>query len=150
MLSAMSQEHERGAGGWQTEWTVIPDAFRHTMRAAVHLRSAVASLDVYTDRMRMHLDDASGALMAESLATTLAPHVGRPEAMRLTSELVERAFRDRISLQEAARLDTRVSGVLTSGELIRAFDAASYLGGTQELIDRALRSWRDMRQADAV
>jgi len=150
MLSAMSQEHERGAGGWQTEWTVIPDAFRHTMRAAVHLRSAVASLDVYTDRMRMHLDDASGALMAESLATMLAPHVGRPEAMRLTSGLVEQAFRDRIPLQEATRLDTRVSGVLTSGELIRAFDAASYLGGTQELIDRALRSWRDMRQPDAV
>ena len=25
MLSAMPQEHERGLGGWQAEWDVLPD-----------------------------------------------------------------------------------------------------------------------------
>lgn len=149
MLSAMAQEHERGAGGWQTEWTVIPDAFRHTMRAAGHLRAAITGLDVRTDRMRVNLEEASGALMAESLAATLAPHVGRPEALRLTSSLVERAFHARITLHEAARRDTQVSGLIASTELARAFDAESYLGSTEELIERALRSWRDMRQDDA-
>ena len=149
MLSAMSQEHERGAGGWQTEWTVIPDAFRHTMRAVAHLRAAVASLDVRTDRMRVNLEEASGALMAESLAAVLAPHVGRPEAMRLTAVLVERAYHERITLHQAARHDTDVSGLITPTELARAFDAASYLGSNDALIDRALHAWRDLRQADA-
>lgn len=149
VLAAMSQEHERGAGGWQTEWTAIPDAFRHTMRAAASLRSAVAALDVRTDRMRVNLEEASGSLMAESLSTALAPQVGRPEAMRIVAGLVEQALRERIMLREAASLDARVSELLTLPELDRAFDTASYLGSTDTLIDRALRSWRDMRQADA-
>jgi 3-carboxy-cis,cis-muconate cycloisomerase len=149
MLSAMSQEHERGAGGWQTEWTVIPDAFRHTMRAAAHLGSAVASLDVRTDRMRVNLEESSGALMAESVASALAPRVGRPEAMRLTSGLVERAFREEITLHDAARGDAQVSGLLSATELARAVDAAAYLGATDDLIVRALRSWDDMRRVGA-
>ena len=148
VLGAMAQEHERGAGGWQTEWSAIPDAFRHTMRAAAHLRSALGALDVRTDRMQVNLEEASGAVMAESLSATLAPHVGHPEAMRVTSELVERAFRERITLHEAARRDPHVSTVLRPRELDLALDPSLYLGSTNALIDRALRSWRDMRQAD--
>jgi 3-carboxy-cis,cis-muconate cycloisomerase len=147
MLSAMAQEHERGAGGWQTEWTAIPDAFRHVMRAAAHLRAALGGLDVRSDRMRVNLEEASGTLMAESLSTTLAARVGRPEAMRLTSGVVELAFRERIALSEAARRDRDVSELLTPTELDRAFDPASYLGSTSALIDRALRTWRDTRDA---
>ena len=148
MLSAMAQEHERGAGGWQAEWMVIPDAFRHTMRAAAHLRSAIAGLGVRPEHMRTNLGQASGSLMSESLSTALAPHVGRPEAMRLVSELVERALRERITLDEAAKGDVQISPLLAPAELDRALDAASYLGSTNELIDRALRSWRDVRQDD--
>ena len=147
MLTAMAQEHERGAGGWQAEWTVIPDAFRHTIRAAAHLRAAITGLDVRTDRMRVNLEEAYGSLMAESLTTALAPRVGRPEAMRVTSALVERATRERMMLHEAAKLDPRVAELLTAPELDHALDAASYLGSTNELIDRALHSWRDLKVA---
>jgi hypothetical protein len=59
--------------------------------------------------MRANLHEASGALMAESVAAVLTAHVGRPEAMRLTSALVERALRERVTLQEAARGDAQVS-----------------------------------------
>jgi 3-carboxy-cis,cis-muconate cycloisomerase len=149
VLSAMAQEHERGAGGWQTEWTAIPDAFRHTMRAAVHLRTAVAALEVHTDRMRANLEEAAGALMAESLSTALAARVGRPEAMRLTATLVEQAFHAGLTLHEAASRDARVTRLLTPVELATALDPASYLGSTSDLIDRALRSWRDMRKRGA-
>ena len=148
MLSAMAQEHERGAGGWQAEWTVIPDAFRHTMRAAAHLRAAVAGLDVRAERMRANLEQGSGALMAESLSAALIPHVGRPEAMRLVSDVIERALRERIMLHEAAQRDDQISALLTPPELERALDATSYLGSTSELIDRAFRSWRDVKQGD--
>ena len=147
VLSAMAQEHERGAGGWQTEWTAIPDAFRHTMRAAVHLRCSLVALDVRADRMRVNLEEASGALMAESLSTALAAHVGRPEAMRLTANVVEQAFRGRMTLREAVSRDTQVSALLQGWELDRALDPAAYLGSTNAYIDRALRSWREVREA---
>jgi 3-carboxy-cis,cis-muconate cycloisomerase len=147
VLSAMAQEHERGAGGWQTEWTAVPDAFRHTMRAAMHLRCSLDTLDVRADRMRVNLEEASGTLMAESLSTALAAHVGRPEAMRLTANVVEQAFRARMTLREAVSRDTHVSALLQGWELDRALDPAAYLGSTNALIDRALRSWREVREA---
>ena len=144
VLSAMHHEHERAAGGWQSEWTAIPDVFRHTVRAASHLASALASLDVRVDRMRANLAAAAGTLMSESLATALAPRLGRPEAMRLVGELSERALRDGSSLRESAQSDARVTSALDAATLDRALDPSAYLGNSEQLIDRALASWHDL------
>jgi 3-carboxy-cis,cis-muconate cycloisomerase len=144
VLSAMHQEHERGAGGWQTEWVAIPDAFRHTVRAVTHLALSLSSLDVRVDRMRSNLGAASGTRMSESLATALAAPVGRPEAMRLVGELSERALREHSTLRDAARADSRVTTVLDSPAIDRAVDPSAYLGNTDQLIDRALASWREL------
>src|SRR5581483_6136625 len=38
ILSAMTQEHERAAGGWQAEWAAIPDLFRFTAHAVERVR----------------------------------------------------------------------------------------------------------------
>jgi 3-carboxy-cis,cis-muconate cycloisomerase len=149
VLSAMHQEHERSAGGWQTEWTAIPDAFRHTVRAATQLASSLSSLDVRADRMRSNLEAASGTLMSESLATAVAAHVGRPEAMRLVGDLSERALRERRSLGDAARADSRLSAVLVSPAIDRALDPSAYLGNSDQLIDRALASWRELARERA-
>jgi len=104
---------------------------------------------VHADRMRVNLEEASGALMAESLSTALAAHEGPPEAMRLTANVVEQAFRARMTLREAVSRDTHVSALLQGWELDRALDPAAYLGSTNALIDRALRSWREVREASA-
>ena len=140
MLSAMSQEHERGAGGWQTEWTAIPDLFRHTARSASRVRSALTTLDVRPDQMRAHLALGGGALMAESVATALTPHVGRPEALNIVGELSRRAAESG-SLGEAARNNDRVQSVLDASALERALDPDAYLGSTDRFIDRALAAW---------
>jgi 3-carboxy-cis,cis-muconate cycloisomerase len=144
VLSAMQQEQERGVGGWQTEWTAIPDVFRHTVRAVAHVASSLSSLEVRADRMRSNLEAAAGTLMSESLATALAPRLGRPEAMRLVGDLSERALRERMTLREFAQSDARVSSVLDAAALDRALDPAAYLGNSEQLIDRALGLWRDL------
>ena len=77
--------------------------------------------------------------------TALAAEVGRAEAMRLTAVVVERAFRDQMTLPDAARADTTVASLLTPERLEQAFDPTRYLGVTDQLIDRALRSWRRTR-----
>jgi 3-carboxy-cis,cis-muconate cycloisomerase len=68
--------------------------------------------------------------------------------MRLTSQAVEQAFHARMTLREAVSRDTRVSTLLSAEELDRALDPAAYLGSTNALIDRALRSWRQVKEAD--
>jgi adenylosuccinate lyase len=82
--------------------------------------------------------------MSESLATALAARVGRPAAMRLVGELGERAIREHITLRESAQMDARVSATLDSSALDDVLDPAAYLGNADQLIDRALGSWREM------
>ena len=143
VLVAMAQEHERGVGGWQTEWQAIPDLFRHASRVAQHVRAALSALEVDPERMRANLGIAGGALMAEALVVALASSIARPEAQQVVAELTGSAIRNRVSLLDAARADKRVTAVLSSQALERALDPAAYLGSSDALIDRALKAWRD-------
>jgi 3-carboxy-cis,cis-muconate cycloisomerase len=144
MLSAMSQEHERSSGGWQTEWVVIPDAFRHVTSAARHVGAALTTLDVHPGRMRANLDAAGGTLMSESLATALAHQVGRPQALAIVGDISRRAIDESASLGDVARADMRVRSVLDATALDRALDPEAYLGSTDLFIDRALAAWAEL------
>jgi 3-carboxy-cis,cis-muconate cycloisomerase len=141
LLSAMSQEHERSGGGWQTEWTVIPDTFKYAMRAAQHVGSALTTLDVRPEQMHANLGVAGGTLMSESLATALAYHIGRPQAQAIIAEISSRALDESTSLSDVARADTRIRGVLDAAALERALSPEAYLGSTDRFIDRALATW---------
>jgi 3-carboxy-cis,cis-muconate cycloisomerase len=143
VLSAMAQEHERSAGGWQTEWTTIPDAFTHAGRAAHHMGESLTTLDVRPEQMRANLAVAGGTLMAESLATSLAYHVGRSQAQAIVGEISKRAIDESASLGNVARADTRVRSVLDTATLDRALDPEAYLGSTDRFIDRALAGWNE-------
>jgi 3-carboxy-cis,cis-muconate cycloisomerase len=144
VLSAMSHEHERSVGGWQTEWTAIPDAFGHTARAARHVGAALTTLDIDPERMRANLSVAGGTIMAESLATALAYHVGRPQAQAIVAEISKRALSESTSLSDVARADTRIHSALDAAALDRALDPEAYLGSTDRFIDRAIAEWNDL------
>jgi 3-carboxy-cis,cis-muconate cycloisomerase len=65
-LSAMLQEHERAAGGWQSEWPAITGMVEVT-----------EGLRLDPARMRANLEATGGAVFAERAALTLAS--SRPE-----------------------------------------------------------------------
>ena len=144
VLSAMAQEHERSAGGWQTEWITIPDAFKHAGRAARHVGDSLTTLDVRPEQMRANLGVAGGTLMSESLATALAYHVGRSQALAIVGDISKRAIDESASLGDVARADTRVRSVLDTSTLDRALDPEAYLGSTDRFIDRALAAWNEL------
>jgi 3-carboxy-cis,cis-muconate cycloisomerase len=142
VLSAMDQEHERAAGGWQSEWAAIPALFCATAGAVARVRAALEGLRIDTGRMRANLDASGGLPMAESLAIALAPQLGRPEAQKLIGALAARAATEGITLHQAAAADARVMGLLAPAVLDRALDPAEYLGSSGALIDRALAGYR--------
>jgi 3-carboxy-cis,cis-muconate cycloisomerase len=146
ILSAMQHEHERAAGGWQAEWTAIPDIFRYTAGALEHARSAVLGLQVDAARMRANLEHSGGLIMAESLTMALAAHVGRPEAQRVVKAACTQAQVSSSSLRQAALGDPLVRAALSAEEIDRALDPAGYLGSANALIDRALASYDEMRR----
>ncbi len=145
MLSAMAQEHERAAGGWQAEWAAIPDLFRFTASAVERVQSALGSLQVDPRRMKTNLDLTSGLVMAESLTTALAARVGRPEAYRIVQAICAHATRSNLPLLQAALAEGQVRAILAQAEIERALDPAAYLGSTDIFIGRALASYRNIQ-----
>ncbi|HYV39403.1 MAG TPA: 3-carboxy-cis,cis-muconate cycloisomerase [Gemmataceae bacterium] len=143
ILSAMANEHERAAGGWQAEWVAVPDLFRFTAGTVERVRSALTGLQVNPERMLANLDQCGGLLMAEALTMALAPALGRPEAQRVVQEACGRATKSGMTLKQAALEDGPIRATLSPEEIERALDPQQYLGSTDALIDRALQSYRE-------
>jgi 3-carboxy-cis,cis-muconate cycloisomerase len=146
ILSAMQQEHERAAGGWQAEWTAIPDLFRFTASAVEGVRSMVAGLQVDPARMRANLDMSGGLIMAESLTMALAQHMGKPEAYRIVQAVCNQVAGSGGNLRQAALADARVNSVLSPEEIDRALDPTGYLGCADAFIDRAFEAYENMEE----
>lgn len=121
LLGAMEHEHERAAGAWHAEWAPLRELLRSTGSAAAWLRECLEQLEVDPERMRANLDDA---LLAERVAGA----IGGSGA----SELVREALGAGQPLAEVARAH------LPEDEAARVLDPATYLGVTDQLIDRAL------------
>jgi 3-carboxy-cis,cis-muconate cycloisomerase len=142
LMFGLEQEHERAIGAWQAEWVAVPHIFRHTAGAVMHVRQALAGLEVHEDRMRRNLGVACGTLMAEALSVALAPRLGRVEAQNVAKAASERALREGITLQQAALEDPRVAGIPSHEEIEYALDPAHYLGSTNDLIGIVLTGWK--------
>lgn len=142
ILSAMAQEHERAVGGWQAEWTAIPDLFRFTAHAVERLRDAVAGLQIDPARMSANIDLTHGLVMAEALTMALSPHVGRPAAYRIVQEACKQATTAGAHLRQTAMQDAQVRAILSPGEIDHVLEPARYLGSTDAFIDRVLEDYR--------
>jgi len=142
VLSAMMQEHERAAGGWQAEWLAIPDLFRLTAATVDRVRSIVENIEIDTERMSANLDMSRGQIMSEALVMALAPHVGRPEAYRLVASAGERAAQHGKDFRSVAADDGQISQVLAPDVLEGVFSPDAYLGSTDAFIERAVEGYR--------
>ena len=121
LLAAMEHEHERAAGAWHAEWAPMRELLRSTGSAAAWLRECLEELEVDPERMRANLDDAV-------LAERVAGAIGRPD----TGDLVRDALAAGRPLADIAREH------LDEDEAAHVLDPATYLGATDQLIDRAL------------
>ncbi|HEX7734136.1 MAG TPA: 3-carboxy-cis,cis-muconate cycloisomerase [Ktedonobacteraceae bacterium] len=144
IFSALPQEHERAAGGWQTEWQALPALFEYTASAVEHMRAALAGLQVDPARMRANLEITRGLIMAEALATALAGRLGKPEAYRLVETLSKQVSSSDQTLLQATQASAQVKAAFTSEELASTLDPTNYLGSTDIFIDRALASYRKL------
>jgi 3-carboxy-cis,cis-muconate cycloisomerase len=138
LMSVMPAEHERAAGGWQAEWRPLTELLRSVGSAAAWLRDCLERLEVAPDRMRANLDLTGGLLLAERLATALAPALGRLAAHDLVAEAAAKAEATGRALAEVLREDAAVRDRLTAADLDRLLDPAGYLGSADAFVDRAL------------
>jgi 3-carboxy-cis,cis-muconate cycloisomerase len=141
MLSAMPQEHERGAGGWHAEWPTLPELVHLTSESADAIASALAELVVDPARMGVNLELRGGVAMAESLALALSQHVARSDAMRIVERVSRSAEQEGVELREAAARDREVHERLASSDVERALRPENFLGSANVFVERVLRRW---------
>jgi 3-carboxy-cis,cis-muconate cycloisomerase len=138
VLSAMPQEHERGLGGWQVEWTALPELVRVTAGSSLAIADALGTLRIDASRMRTNLDAAGGLPLAEAATVALAAHMARSEAHTLVSAAARRARIDGIPLAEALAADPAVTRWMTRDEIERRLAPESYLGESRAFVERVL------------
>jgi len=141
MLSAMPQEHERAAGGWQAEWQTLADLIDITKESALAIATALANLHVHPVAMKRNLALNGGVAMAEALSTALAPHIGRTDAMKHVERLSRSAQRDGRSLREVASIDAELLKWLSAADIDRVLAPEHFIGSAETFVANVLRVW---------
>ncbi|MEM8774067.1 MAG: adenylosuccinate lyase family protein [Pseudomonadota bacterium] len=139
MLEAMAQDHERGTGTWQSEWTLIPEACSHCLNAATNITELASDLQIHKDRMAANAALSDGFIYAEAVMMALAASVGRQHAHDLVEEAVEKALGG-IPFAEALMNDPDVSRTLSKKDIARIFTGETHMEAgrvaTQDMLSR--------------
>jgi 3-carboxy-cis,cis-muconate cycloisomerase len=88
-LSGMVQEHERGVGGWQSEWATVEAIVQAAGVALESMAEVAEGLTVDVQRMRRNIESTQGAVFSEqaryrAVASELEPedYLGSAEQFR--------------------------------------------------------------------
>jgi 3-carboxy-cis,cis-muconate cycloisomerase len=138
MLTAMSQEHERGLGGWHAEWETLPELVQVSAGALRAMLGTVAGLEIDAHRMRQNLEITQGLIFAEAITMSLGKHIGRPAAHQLIEIASRKATAEKKHLREVLSADPQVTSHLSTAELEKLFEPLNYTGVAGQFIDRAI------------
>jgi 3-carboxy-cis,cis-muconate cycloisomerase len=146
VLCAMPQEHQRGLGGWHSEWETLPQIVRLGAGALRHMAEMLPHLEVDTKRMRQNLDATHGLIFAEAVSTAIANRVGKLQAHHLVEAACKKALEESRLLKDVLRADPDLHGQLTPADLDSLFDAKNYLGSAEEFVDRVIAQANEFRR----
>jgi len=139
-LFGMVQEHERGVGGLQSEWSTIVSIVQATGVAANSITEVVEGLHVDVARMRRNLDATLGTIFAEKAMFLLAPKLGRQAAQSLLEEATWKALAEQKSLGEILGEMPEVRKHLDPHVLKTLDVAEDYLGSAEFFRSQQSRS----------
>src|SRR5215470_1570931 len=142
LLSAMMQEGERGLGGWQAEWEVLPEIVQLTAGALHQLTAIAPKLEVDVERMKTNLDLTEGLIYAEAVSMALAEKISRAEAHEIVQAACSRALREKRNLRAVLSGDPKVAAKLSAADLDRLFDPRKYLGAAEEYVQGVVSASR--------
>ncbi len=142
MLAAMSQENERGLGGWHAEWETLPELVRLTAGALHHMVATIAGLEIDANRMRQNLEITHGLIFAEAVTMALAKPMGKAAAHQVIEAASRKAIQEKKHLREVLSENREVTAHLSNQELEKLFDPLGYTGVASHFIDRAIAASR--------
>jgi 3-carboxy-cis,cis-muconate cycloisomerase len=137
-LSCMVQEHERAAGGWQTEWPIVAEIIQATGVAASAMAGVAEGLTVNEARMRANIDTTLGRIFSERALLLLAEKIGRDRASEIIQAAVRKSVEQKRRLSEVLSELPQVNQHL-GAEILRSLEEPEqYLGVADEFRKRLL------------
>jgi 3-carboxy-cis,cis-muconate cycloisomerase len=140
LLSAMTQEHERGLGGWHAEWETLPALCILAAGALRHTAETMEGIELDPARMRANLEATQGQILAEAVTMALGKRIGRLPAHEILERACRHAAATRRHLRDVLAEDHAVTAHLTLADLDRLFDPLHYVGAAAAFVDRVLKS----------
>lgn len=125
-LSAMPHEHERGAGGWQSEWPIVAGVIQATGSALLSVADTIDRLTADPTRMRANIEATNGAVFAEKAAMLLG-----------------RSARTTIAEASKGKLRDGLQHLLTPQQLENLDNPEDYLGSAETFRRRLLDDLED-------
>jgi 3-carboxy-cis,cis-muconate cycloisomerase len=139
-LSAMVQEHERAAGGWQAEWSIVSSVVQNTGLAIACMAEVTEGLVVDPERMRANIAATHGVIFAERAAMLLGKKIGRDQAHKILQEASHRSAAEKRNLNEVLAEMPEVTQHLKAAELGDLEKPEHYLGAAEEFRKALLAS----------
>ncbi len=130
-LAGMAQEHERGAGGWQAEWTTIARVMEDTALALASMAEVAEGLRVDPARMRANLDRTRGLVFAERAMILLGAALGRDTAHALLEQAAKETIESGRKLAEVIADLPEAARVLSKQQIHALDEPEAYLGSAE-------------------
>ena len=139
-LSATLQEHERGVGGWQSEWPTVAAIVECLAVAVASMAEAAERLTIDAARMRANIDATRGIIFAERVMMAFGANLGLDEAHRLLEHAVRRSAADGRRLLDVLREMPEITANLDAAALDGMDSPEGYLGMAGAFRQRLLSS----------
>jgi 3-carboxy-cis,cis-muconate cycloisomerase len=136
-LSSMVQEHERAAGGWQSEWATISSIVQETGLTVASMADIAEGPTINAEAMRANLDATRGTIFAERATIMLSEKLGRDAASSLVSRAIEVSSAEHRNFVDVFATIPEVSAVL-SGAMLRDLRSPEHYLGVAEQFRRNL------------
>lgn len=131
-LSSMVQEHERGVGGWQSEWTTIAGTVQAASLAIASMAEVAQGLTVDAARMRENIDATHGAIFAERATVLLSRKIGRDAARKVVEQAVRQSLAGDRDFAAVLAAMPETKKVLDATTLRDLQSPEHYLGAAEE------------------
>jgi 3-carboxy-cis,cis-muconate cycloisomerase len=130
-LSAMVQEHERGAGGFQAEWPLVATVVQLTGVAVSSMAEVAEGLVVDKEKMRHNIENTHGLIFAERAMMPLGSKLGRDVAHTILEGAARKSSNENRNLADVLSENPEVTAQLTAEDLRELETPEQYLGSAE-------------------
>lgn len=146
MVDAQIQDLERATGPWHTEWIAIPEAFMLTAGSLKQAKFLLGNLIVDEKRMLENLKISRGCIVAEAVMMGLAEFVGHQVAHDVVYDACRVVNTKGGTLAEVLKQIPVVAERIDPARIDYLCDPANYLGQCQEMIDKVLVEYKNLKR----